>query len=457
MSFSDRLGSRAEQTFEAAVRANPRNLEPLPAWVPCSEAARLVNRSRSYIERSARDGLIRTTVKDGRALYYADDLGPLVSKPDHALSLGEAYRSLAVDYLHKRIGAPVPSEAQAVVRDWNAVGGPDGGYLIGMGLVDQFLDHVRSWEPLSRIQWITTSLREFQLATVQETTRAPGSRWGGAITRVNPSYGADLSVGGSSWSQPSIGAVNFVADRFITFGPQISEDLLADSNLVQRMVVQVQTSELAQTLIDTLVGNPETATNSLIAGGATITVAKEVSQTAGTIVYQNVDKMWSRLYGPCRRNAIFMCNSDTLLAIDQLATTEGWVSTQYMPQGAYGNDFPLLKGRPLIDTESCPAIGAPGDLILFDPTQVLIALINHDQQPGPLESPLLLGVRPVADMLRSLPVQFLESHHQFFNLDLAVFMCKLRACIRMLWSTAVTPANSGSGNTVSPYVILGPR
>ena len=55
---------------------------------------------------------------------------------------------------------------------------------------------------------------------------------------------------------------------------------------------------------------------------STISVAKHVSQPADTIWFENVSKMWARLYAPCRRNAIWLINQDIEPQLDMLAATE---------------------------------------------------------------------------------------------------------------------------------------
>jgi HK97 family phage major capsid protein len=43
---------------------------------------------------------------------------------------------------------------------------------------------------------------------------------------------------------------------------------------------------------------------------ALISVAKETGQAAATIVKENVDKMWSRMWARARKNAIWLINQD---------------------------------------------------------------------------------------------------------------------------------------------------
>jgi HK97 family phage major capsid protein len=435
---------------------------PAQNWVDSADAARLCGRSRQYVERMGQAGDIRKTITNGRMMFWANDLGKLVTTPDEGASLGEGVRALMLDHIARSgygvtiggVDRPIPTDQLSIMRDWNAIGGPDGGYLIGQALVDTFLDKVRSWEPLNRVSWLTTSERSFTLPTTLESTRVPGGRWGGCLTRFAPAYGSDLSaVPAGTFNQPQVGVVQFVEERLICYGPQLTNDLLADSTLVEKVIVETAVKEIALTMIDSMIGGVGATfmPGCIVGGNATVQVPRA---GAGAISTADIDGMWGRLYGPCRRNAVWLVNADALIAIDKLAITEGWQYATYMPQGVNGNDFPLLKGRPLLDVESCPAFGQIGDLILLDPSQILVAVMVPKAPGGRIESPMLWGVRNTMDVLRELPVQFQRSEHRYWDQDITVMMTKLRCCIRPLWSQPHTPANSSTGNTLSAFVVL---
>lgn len=426
-------------------------------WVTCAEAARLVGRSRSWIEARAKVGQIRTAVRDGRPLYHTEDLGKRMEEPDDAASveLGEVCRAMTTIKVAGQ-GGEVSAETHAVLRDWTGMTGPDGGYLIPHGLTDFWLDRVRWFEPLGRLRWLFTTQREFDLPVVMETSRSPGQRFGGALCRFGSTPGQDLSTPVGNINQPKLGVCKFVMERLTCYGPKVTNDLMADAPLMTAVIQEVQFKETAQTLIDVLVGDPAYPSMDLIGGSATIRVAKETSQSAGTIVLANVDKMWSRLHGPSRPNAVWLCNSDTMLALDTLAVTESWPTTVYMAADPSGQPWPLLKGRPLLDVESCPAIGTPGDLILFDPTQVAIAVMVPGQDK--MRSPVMVGVADGWEVNMASGLERRTSAHRYFDNDEFVFYSKLRACIRPLWTSTITPANTSStANTVSPYVVLDQR
>ena len=88
----------------------------------------------------------------------------------------------------------------------------------------------------------------------------------------------------------------------------------------------------------------------------TISIAKEVGQASKTIVQENIQKMWSALPAPSRKNAIW-CVSDQLEEqLDAMGTISASSTALYFPNATNG---PTLKGRPVIQVEQCPSAGQP--------------------------------------------------------------------------------------------------
>ncbi len=160
---------------------------------------------------------------------------------------------------------------------------------------------------------------------------------------------------------------------------------------------------------------------------ATITVDPEAAQEAGTINYVNLTKMFARLHPSCLKNAVWVANAT---AIPQLLTLT-------IAVGAGGSHIPVLKEgngqftlltRPVIFTEKLPGLGNRGDILLADFSQYAV------------------GLR--ADIVLE------KSQHLGFARDTTYYRCKLRADGQPVWATPYTPKN---GDTLSPFVTLGPR
>ncbi|HUQ68749.1 MAG TPA: phage major capsid protein, partial [Planctomycetaceae bacterium] len=174
---------------------------------------------------------------------------------------------------------------------------------------------------------------------------------------------------------------------------------------------------------------------------ATVSVAKETSQLADTIVANNIIKMWSRMYAPNRANAVWLVSQDIETQLYTMAlpgkdntgaSIAGWGSHVFMPAGGLsGNPYSTLFGRPVIPTQACNELGDKGDIILWDPTSYLTALKS--------------GANPKVDV----------SIHLWFDYDVTAYRFVLRMTGQPWWGEAITPRDGT--NTLSPMVTLDER
>jgi len=165
-----------------------------------------------------------------------------------------------------------------------------------------------------------------------------------------------------------------------------------------------------------------------------VTVAKEAGQAANTIVYQNIVKMYSRMYPGGHKNAVWVANPDVF---PQLASMELVVGTggapAYMPaNGLSGKPYDTLMGKPLIFTEHAQTIGTKGDIYYIDWTQYLVG-----QKAG------------------RAGLSYNTSIHLMFLYDQTAFRWVMRIDGQGWWPTAVTPRYSAS--TISPFITLAVR
>jgi HK97 family phage major capsid protein len=105
-----------------------------------------------------------------------------------------------------------------------------------------------------------------------------------------------------------------------------------------------------------------------------VTVTKETSQAAGTIVGANILKMYSRMPDRVRRSAVWLINQDVeeqLLSISLAFRNRAGADVAAGVSGLVGEGglrfdptAGTLMGRPIISTEACQTIGTAGDIIL---------------------------------------------------------------------------------------------
>lgn len=159
--------------------------------------------------------------------------------------------------------------------------------------------------------------------------------------------------------------------------------------------------------------------------GAMITVAKETSQPADTIVIENLIKMRARCwrYG----SAVWMCNHD---CIPQLFGLNIGITDSPKFVQSLREDVPdLLLGRPVIFTEYNETVGDAGDIVLANWSQYLEG-VYQGLQSG-----------------ESIHVRYIQ-HERTFKFW-------VRNAGGSWWKTALTPKKGA--NTLSPYVQLAAR
>jgi HK97 family phage major capsid protein len=230
---------------------------------------------------------------------------------------------------------------------------------------------------------------------------------------------------------PKFKSIKFGAHKLIALCVA-SEELIRDAQLLDGHMRRAFAAEAAFKLdLAILLGTGAGLPLGIVNAPGTITVAKTAGQSAATITGNNIDAMWSRLPAPCRKRAVWIVNEDAEAQCDSNLTgaQPGSTAGMYFPAGANGNEFALIKGRPVLVAEQCPALGTPGDIVLADLSQYIIV-------DGGLQSAL------------SLDVDFL--HFQGW------FRFVFRVDGKPAWQTPITPYN-GSGVTRSPFVVLGQR
>ena len=165
---------------------------------------------------------------------------------------------------------------------------------------------------------------------------------------------------------------------------------------------------------------------------ALVTVDKEGGQDAATIQYENVAKMWSRCWGPSRKNAVWLINQDAETELNSMTLPigTGGVAPFLPASGISGLPYSTLFGRPIVPCEHCQTLGTTGDIVLADFSQYVLA--EHTR-----------GLQSAS----SIHVRFLYNE--------TAFRFTLRADGQSAWASALTPKNGS--NTLSPFVALQTR
>lgn len=260
---------------------------------------------------------------------------------------------------------------------------------------------------------------------VKENSRASGSRFGGiTVGRFGEGVGPTASTAETERIKlelKSLGSLVYLTGEQIEDGPQML-------TLINDLVPAAIRFAIEDEIINGA-GGP--AMEGILNAAATVSVAKETSQAAATILFENIVNMWSRMFAPSRSNAVWLINQDIepQLMTMTLAVGTGGVPV-YIPANSASNaPYGTLMGRPVVPVEHCATLGTVGDIILADFGQYLYASKG--------------GIRTA----QSMHVKFVENE--------TALRFELRNDGKSWWPSALTPA-SGS-NTLSPFVTLATR
>ena len=305
--------------------------------------------------------------------------------------------------------------------------GSEGGFLVRQNMMDDINLRMSGGEILSRVQTIPLSGNSngVKINVNGETSRATGSRFGGV-----QGYWVDEGVAPTA-SQPTFHRLVLELKKIAALG-YATEELLADASALESVMSTAFSEELRFLVEDAIVngtgaGKPEGILNA----DCTVSVAKETSQAATTIVWENIVKMWARMYAPLRRNAIWLINQDIEpeLYTMGLSIGTGGVPVYLPPSGASGSPYASLFGRPVIPSEYCQTLGTAGDIYL-----AAFSEYAYITKGG---------------------VQGASSMHVRFTTDEMAFRATYRADGKAKWKAALTPYKGS--NTLSPFVNVAVR
>lgn len=282
-------------------------------------------------------------------------------------------------------------------------------------------------EILSRVQKLSlsTQANAIKIPGVDETSRATGSRWGGV-----QSYWVGEGIGVNA-TKPKFRLIELDLKKLMA-NWYVSDELMADASVMNSIATQAFSEEIMFMTEDAIfrgsgAGQPQGYLNS----AAKIAIAKETGQAAKTIVKENLDKMWSRLWSRSKRNAVWLANQDTFPQLNSLVQVVGTGGVPvYMPaNGLSASPYNMLLNRPVIEVEYADTLGQEGDLSLVDLSQYVLA-----DKGG---------------------VQAASSMHVAFLTDEMVFRITYRVDGEPIWHAPLTPYKGS--NTLSPFITLAQR
>jgi HK97 family phage major capsid protein len=305
----------------------------------------------------------------------------------------------------------------------------DGGFMVQTQFVQKMMESIFAKSTvLSRVTMIPIGegSNGIVMPALAESSRANGSRYGGARA-----YWSNEGSGATA-TKPQIREITLKLEKLLAFC-YMTEELMRDAAAMEAFVNKVYSDEMSFKIDDAIfngtgIGQPLGVLNC----PALVTVAKETGQTADTIVWQNIVKMWSRLAPFAQTRAVWFINQEVQPELMTMAQTVGTGGVPvFLPAGgASASPYMTLMGRPVIPVEQLSKLGDAGDILLADMSDY----IGIDK--GGLESDT------------SIHVQFLY--------DEQVFRFRYRFN-GAPYTNAAVASFKNSSYTISPYVTLAAR
>lgn len=273
---------------------------------------------------------------------------------------------------------------------------------------------------------IDQGVESVTVPALAETSRVDGSRQGG----IRGYWKSELTALTSS--KPTFREVKLSPNEVYVFA-YISDKLLRNApGTAASMLEQGCADEIAFKIGDSIInGDGAGKPVGVIGHAGTLSISKETSQAAATILIQNLRKMNARLHPNWKSGAAWFVNPDVLPAIESLVfeVGTGGIPAYLPPGGLSASPYSQLYGMPVIPIEYCATLGTVGDIILGNFKAYAVA------------------VKGLQDTAWSMHLKF----------DYA------QSCYRVIfemdgqpWLNSVITPYKGS-NTLSPFVTLATR
>ena len=254
---------------------------------------------------------------------------------------------------------------QAAVSGAGAGTGVDGGFAVQKDFqVDLMKESFESGALASRCSQTEVGAGSdgLKVVTIDETSRATGSRWGGVQI-----YRRD-EAGSATVANPTLKIWEVQLEDLIG-AAYMTERLLTDAPAMQAVFQEAFREEFGF-IVDNEIfrGTGAGQCLGILNAGCTTSVAAETNQTASTIVAENISAMWAAILPRAKANGAWFINTEVTPQLDAMGYSIGTAGQLvYMPPGGLsGSPYGTLKGRPVIEIEHAEEIGTVGDITFLD-------------------------------------------------------------------------------------------
>ena len=285
-------------------------------------------------------------------------------------SLGEQVRAIIQAGTPGQAVDPRLFEVRAATGLSEGVGA-DGGFLLQSGfsydLIRNSFDVGYLADRVTRFT-VGANQNKLSLPAIDESSRVDGSRWGG-ITLYHVA-----EAGLKTASTPKFRLLELNLNKLVGVC-YVTDEIVDDIPTLEQILRQGFSEEFGYRLDDIILNGTGVGQGlGVMNSGSLVTVSAEAGQSSG-ILWENIQKMWSRLIPKCRRNAIWAVGLDSEKELWSMSLPVGTGgSAVFMPaSGASEQPYNTLMGRPIIPMEQLAALNTTGDIVLMDPSWIVMA------------------------------------------------------------------------------------
>ncbi|WP_040663837.1 phage major capsid protein [Oscillibacter ruminantium] len=292
-------------------------------------------------------------------------------------SIGEQLRAIVAQTKHvgddKRL-----SQINNVVQGVGTGSGEDGAFAIQSDFAGAIMESAVQNSPLlQRLDRYTCSASSNSARWLRfDETDISESVFGG----IKMHWAAE---GGSvAASKPSSREMRLDLEKMMGF-MYATDEMLQDTAFLTGLA-STGFSLAADRLLTAAVINGDGAGKPLgiMQSGALVSVAKEASQAAATLLGDNIIKMQARAMPRNRERLCWLMHPDLEEQLPYLAIKSGDASKfLWNPEGGLGNfDTQRVLNKPVLFDDNCAAIGSKGDILLVDPFQYVLLMKGTAKQ-----------------------------------------------------------------------------
>lgn len=310
----------------------------------------------------------------------------------------------------------------------NEIVGSDGGFAVQSDYESDLLQRVYARSTLAdrcATREIGPNSNSVKVNHIDETSRADGSRFGG-VRAYWTGEATALTASRPKMTEQELNLTKLTGLYYPT------DEEMQDAVALQSGIEEMFPAEFGFKVDDAIVrGTGAGIPQGWLTANGTVSVAKESAQGAATILSENVEKMFARLWAPSMKNAYWYINQQCYPQLFQMQHVIGTGGVPvFMPPGGLASaPYGLLFGRPIEPIEQASALGTVGDISLVDLSEYRL--------------------------VKKGGIKMDSSIHVLFTTDEMAFRWVLRINGRPKWLSALTPYKGA--DTLSPFVTLATR